>query len=143
MFDRSLKNNPIYHEPIPESLLTILKRLADGGYIKNNRQWIMSVGWSRGPWLFPVIRSMNNLEKLHLFECNLTLTEDLPQLFQSCPQLKDLRIRLFDPNRVECERLKQMNEHPKNELRSGFQRLRLLKFYWGIDSWSVIQEIFT
>ena len=70
---------------IPESHLIILKRLADGGFMKNNRQWIVGVGWSRVPWLFDIIRSMNNQEKLSFFKCKLTLT-DLPQLFRSVSQ---------------------------------------------------------
>ena len=91
--------------------------------------------------LFQVIRPMNNLEKLHLLECKLTLIEDIRQLFRSCPKLTGLRVRLFDPNRVERERFKQMNEELKNELRSGFQRL--FELHWIIDSCPVIQEIFT
>jgi hypothetical protein len=93
--------------------------------------------------LFQVICSMNNLEKLHLLECNLTLTEDLPQLFRSCPKLTELRVRLSDSNRVDRERFERMNEHLKNELRSGFQRLRLVEHHWVIDSFPEFQEIFT
>ena len=85
---------------------------------------------------------MNNLEKVNLV-CNLTQTEDLQQLFRSCPTLTDLRVGLFDPNQVERERFEQMNEETKNELRSGFQTLRLLKLYWYIDLCPEIQEILT
>ena len=138
-----MKNNKFfYHAQIPDGPLSILKRLADGGFLKNNRQWIVDVGWSRGPWMFQVIRSMNNLEKVNLV-CNLTQTEDLQQLFRSCPTLTDLRVGLFDPNQVERERFEQMNEETKNELRSGFQTLRLLKLYWYIDLCPEIQEILT
>jgi hypothetical protein len=138
-----LKNKPLVcYEHIPESLLTILKRLADGGFLKNNRQWIVCQRWTRGPWLNQVIRSMSNLEKVHL-ECNLTLTEDLPQLFRSCPTLAELRVRLFDPSGVERERFKRMNEDFKNELRSGFQKLRRLELDGCIDLCSEFQEIFT
>ena len=136
-FDRSVKNNRY----INESLVTILKRLAAGGFLKNNRQWI-DYNWSRDPGFFQIILSMNNLEKVNLV-CNLTQTEDLQQLFRSCPTLTDLRVGLFDPNQVERERFEQMNEETKNELRSGFQRLRLLKLYWYIDLCPEIQEILT
>jgi hypothetical protein len=132
-----LGNDPIfYQEQIPESLLTILKRLADGGFLKNNRQWIVGVGWTRDPWLFQVIRSMNNLEKLNLLKCKLTLT-DVPQLFRSCPKLTELHLRLFDRQNLE------MGEELKNVLRPGFQRISLFELVWEIDSWPVLQEMFT
>ena len=132
-----MKNNKIfYHAQIPDGLLTILKRLADGGFFKNNRQWIVDVGWSRGSWMFQVIRSMNNLEKLSLLECKLTLT-DVSQLFRSCPKLTELRLMLFDNQKVG------KGEELKNELRPGFQRLRRFEFDWDMNSGQVVQEIFT
>ncbi len=137
IFDRSLKNNPAGDRvQIPEDLLTILKRLADGGFLANNRQLILDVGWSRGPWLFQVIRSMNNLETLSLLDCQLTLS-DLPQLLRSSTKLTYLRLKLIDRLKLE------MNEELKNELRSAFQRLQIIGLSWDIDSWPVIQEIFT
>jgi hypothetical protein len=130
-------NNPAgYHWHIPESLLTILKRLAGGGFLANNRQWTVSYGWSRGPWLFDVIRFMKNLKKLSLLKCNLTLT-DVPQLLRSCPKLTELHLRLFDGQILE------MNEDLKNLLRPGFQKLRLFELEWGIESYPIIQEMFT
>jgi hypothetical protein len=132
-----LKNNPAGDRvQIPEDLLTILKRLADGGFLANNRQWIVDVGWSRGPWLFEVIRSMTNLETLSLLDCQLTLS-DLPQLLRSSTKLTYLRLKLIDRLKLE------MNEELKNELRSAFQRLQIIGLSWDIDSWPVIQEIFT
>ena len=105
--------------------------------MKNNRHWIVDVGWSRDPWLFQTIRSMNNLETLSLLECELTM-RDLPQLFRSSSKFTDLRLKLIDLQKLE------MNEVLKNELRLGFQRLKILGLRWGIytDSWPVFQEIF-
>jgi hypothetical protein len=132
-----LKNNTAcYHEQIPDSLLSILKRLADGGFMKNNRQWIVCCGWSRGPWLFQVIRSMNNLEKLSLLECKLKLT-DVQQLFRSCPKLVELHLMLLENDKLE------MNEGLKDDLRSGFQRIRLFDLENCIESWPTILEILT
>ena len=132
-----MKNNKIfYHAQIPDGPLSILKRLADGGFLINNRQWIVDVGWSRGSWMFQVIRSMNNLEKLSLLECKLTLT-DVSQLFRSCPKLTELRLMLFDNQKVGT------GEELKNELRPGFQRLRRFEFDWDMNSGQVVQEIFT
>ena len=136
-FDRSLEN----YGRINESLVTILERLAAGGFLTNNRQWFVGYEWTRGPWLSQMIRSLSNLEKVYL-DFNLTLTEDLPQLFQSCLNLTDLYIRSFDPNPVEHEWFEQMNEKLINELRLAFQRLRLLEL-WKIDLCSAMQEIFT
>ena len=96
----------------------------------------MDVGWSRGPWMFQVIRSMNNLEKLSLLKCKLTLT-DVSQLFRSCPKLTELRLMLFDNQKVGT------GEELKNELRPGFQRLRRFEFDWDMNSGQVVQEIFT
>jgi hypothetical protein len=79
---------------------------------------------------------MTELEKLNVFDWNLRLTEDVPKLFRSCPKLTELRMKLAS-QKVE------MNEGLKNELRSGFQRLRLFELNWCIDSWPLIQEMFT
>ena len=132
-----MKNNKFfYHAQIPDGPLSILKRLADGGFLKNNRQWILDVGWSRGPWMFQVIRSMNNLEKLSLLECKLTLT-DVSQLFRSCPKLTELHLSLFGRQNSE------MGEELRNVLRPGFQRISLFQLVWEIDSWPVLQVMFT
>jgi hypothetical protein len=114
-----------------------LERLAAGGFFKNNREVILTWNWPFTPPLFQVLRSMNNLETLSLSEWKLTLTEDVPQLFRSCPKLTELRLKLAESQKLE------KNEELENELRSGFQRLRLFELHWGIDSWPEIQEIFT
>jgi hypothetical protein len=126
-----------------KSSLIILKRLADGGYFQNNRRMFVKFDCLFIARLFRIICSMNNLETLHLLECNLTLTEDLPHLFRSCPKLTELHVRLSDSNRDDSERFKRMNEDVRNELRPGFQRLRLVEFHWVIDSCPEFQEIFT
>ena len=147
ILDRSLtirSENVIYYcdlKDMAQSRMIILERLADEGCFQNNRRMFVKSVRPFIARLFQVIRPMNNLEKLHLLECKLTLIEDIRQLFRSCPKLTGLRVRLFDPNRVERERFKQMNEELKNELRSGFQRL--FELHWIIDSCPVIQEIFT
>jgi hypothetical protein len=121
-----------------EGHLVILKRLVARGLLKNNRE--MGVIFCRRslPLIFRVIRSMTHLEKLSLSECNhkgMTLTEDVPQLFRSCPTLNELHLRIVKSQVLE------MNEELKNELRSGFLRLRLLELDWEIDSWLKIQEM--
>ena len=147
ILDRSLtirSENGIYCcdlKDMAQSRLIILERLADEGCFQNNRRMFVKSVRPFIARLFQVIRPMKNLEKLHLLEFKLTLIEDIRQLFRSCPKLTGLRVRLFDPNRVERERFKQMNEELKNELRSGFQRL--FELHWIIDSCPVIQEIFT
>jgi len=141
ILDRSLKDGQSYCNRNDMSRLIILERLKDGGYFQNNRRMFVKFDRQIIARLMRVICSMNNLEKLHFLECNLTLTEDLPQVFQSCPKLTELHIQLSDPEGVERERLNKMNEHLKNELRSGFQRL--VKLHWIIVSCPIIQEIFT
>jgi hypothetical protein len=114
-----------------------LKRLANGGYFQNNRQVILNSKWPSIPRFLQVIHSMTNLENLRLLEWDLTLTEDLARLFQSCPKLTELHMKLVKSQMLE------MGEGLKNELRSGFQRLRLLELQWETYSWAVILEMFT
>jgi hypothetical protein len=97
----------------------------------------MNCSWQFIHPLFRVLRSMNNLEKLELLNLELTLTKNVPQLFRSCPKLTEMRLKLAETQKLE------MGEELKNELRSGFQRLRRLELDWDIDSWLVIQEMFT
>ena len=114
--DRSLEDGTSHRDLEDESSLIILERLADGGYFQNNRRMFMKFDSPFITRLIRVIRSMKNLEKLHLLQCNLSLTEDLPQFFRSCPKLTDLRVRLSDPKRVDRKRFNRMNENRKNEL---------------------------
>ena len=123
-----------------ESSLIILERLAESGYFQNNRRMFVKFDSPFITRLIRVIRSMKNLEKLHLLQCNLSLTEDLRQLFRSCPKLTDLRVRLSDPKRVDRKRFNRMNEILKNELRSGFQRLVVL--HWITYSCPAFHEVF-
>jgi hypothetical protein len=46
-------------------------------------------------------------------------------------------VRIYESKELE------MNEELKNVLRSGFQRLQILELNWDINSWLVLQEIFT
>jgi hypothetical protein len=114
-----------------------MERLADAGYFQNNREVIVGWGWPSVPRFFPVVRSMTNLEKLYLLNWELTLTEDLPQLFQPCPKLTELRLKLVKGQNLE------MGANLKNELRSGFQRLRIFELVCQIGSWPAFQEMFT
>ena len=93
--------------------------------------------WPSNRQLFRVIGSMTDLETLSLFEWNLTLTEDVPELFRSCPKLTRLRLKLVESQKLE------LNEELKNDLRPGFQRLKIFEFKWKIESGPVIQEILT
>jgi hypothetical protein len=140
IFDRSLKDQTsilTYNPLIHKSGLIALERLLNRGYFQNNRQMLVSPWFPSNSRLFRVICSMNNLEILNFLHWKLTLTEDVPQLFRSCPNLTELRSRLFESQELE------MNEELKNELRPGFQRLRLLDLNWEIDSRPVLQEILT
>ena len=80
-----------------------LERLAAGKFLKNNRQVIVIYFWPSFPWLCRVLRSMTALEKLSLLGCKLTLTEDLLQLFQSCPKLNELRIKLVERQHLKID----------------------------------------
>jgi hypothetical protein len=112
-----------------------LERLAEKGYLQNNRQLIVENNFLTSPQLVEVISSMKNLEKL---DVDLTL-EDLARVFQSCSKLVELHITTDG-----CEML-EMAEHLKDQLRSVFQKLRCLDLLCFIDngSWPVIQEMLT
>jgi hypothetical protein len=110
--------------------------LANRGYFQNNRQMIANSWWPYVPRLLRAIRSMTHLEKLSLLECNLSLAEDLPLLFRSCHKIAELHVRLYDNEKLEMDKL-------ENELRSGFQRLRLFEVVCYVYSWPVIVEIFS
>jgi len=122
--------------------LITLRRLVDGGYFQSTRQVIVDSEWPSIPRFCRVICSMTNLEKLELLHLKMTLTEDLALLFQSCPKLTELHLRLCDSNRFDRQML-ESNEELLSELRSGFERLRFFELKWEINSWPVIQGIFT
>ena len=133
--DRSLTDQTFSYEQ--ESRLITLERLANGGYFRNNRQMIVNSRWQSVPQLLQVIRSMADLETLSLLEWKLTLTQNVPQLLRSCPNLTELRLNLAEKQIVE------MNEEIKNELRPGFQRLKICELTWDKNSCPIIQEMFT
>jgi hypothetical protein len=135
ILDRLWKDRTFCDDLKYKSHVMILNRLVDRGLLKNNRE--MFASYCPVPLIFRVICSMTQLEKLSLLECQLTLTEDVPKLFRSCPTLTELHVGIDESQKLE------MNEELKNELRSGFLRLRLLELDWYIDSWPVIQGIFT
>jgi hypothetical protein len=132
---RSWKDGNFIYDLEYESHLIILKRLVDRGLLKNNRE--MSVNSCRlsDARMCRVIRSMTHLEKLSFLECQLT--EDVSELFRSCPKLTQLHLRIVESQKLE------MNEELKNELRPGFQRLRLFELDSCVISGPVIPEILT
>jgi hypothetical protein len=138
-FTRSLTINSPGNNSAKKSLLKILERLVDGGYLKNNRHLVVKFNWSCSSRFIRDICSMKNLEKLSLWDCELAL-EQLAQLFWSCPKLVELSLKPF-----LCTRL-GMDKKLKNHLRPGFQKLRRLelndcRIY--MNSWPVIQEMLT
>jgi hypothetical protein len=120
-----------------ESLFRFLERLAEEGYLQNNRQLIVTFDCSCSSRFVELIFSMKNLEKLNLFDSDLTL-EVLAHAFQSCSKLIDVNI-------MSTYGILQMPEHLKNQLRPSLQRLRYFDFRCSIDndSWPVILEMLT
>jgi hypothetical protein len=125
--------------PTDKSHFTILRRLGGkDGYLQNAHQLRMPAfkfSWKFRSQLVKVFCSMKNLEEIYL-KWQLTL-EDLAHVFQSCSKITNLHIATFDYNTLE------MSEYLKNQLRSGFQKLRRLDVVCAKDSWPVIQEMLT
>jgi len=125
--------------PPDESLLKLLERLAEEGYLQNNLKLDVQFHCSRNSRFFEVICSMKNLETLKLFEDDLTL-DSLTHVFQSCPKLIELHI---------CTQVcitQKMDNHLKNQLKSGFQRLRWFDLnicFTDSHTMSEIQEMLT
>ena len=117
----------------------IFERLVEEGVLKNNHELFVSCNsWPHIPRLLGNICSMKKLDTLKLVDCEITL-EQLLTLFRSCPELVELSLELDAKQKLE------MDNCLKNELRTGFQKLRRLMFYGHIDndSWPVIKEIVT
>ena len=113
-----------------ESLLKILELLVDEGFLKNYCELVMSSadcvvaqfeGRTLGSRYLQVIYSMNNLEKLDIMEFDMTY-RDLARLFQSCPNIILLHLKLFCIFTWDSE-----NDPSQNQLRLGFQKLQLLE----------------
>ena len=124
--------------PADKSLFTILEWLAAQGYLQNNQQFVVKYDCSHTSLFVKVICSMRNLKTLLLRGNELTLG-NLAHVFQSCPQIANLFLTNFKYTMFE------MSEQLKNQLRSGFERLRCFAFVSSIDEflWPVIQETMT
>ena len=121
-----------------ESLFKILERLAVERYFLNNRKLIVTFKGFRSSRFDELICSMKNLETLISFYYYLT-PEFLARVFQSCSKLIELDIANFG------RETREIAENLKNQLKSGFQRLRYFSFLCFItnDSWPRIQEMLT
>jgi hypothetical protein len=117
----------------------ILERLVEEGFLKNNRELAVSnCSRSHIPWFLGNICFMKKLDRLELNYFGITL-EQLSTLFRSCPELVELSVELDFRQKLE------MDDCMKNELRRGFQKLKILGFQGYIDnySWPAIKEIVT
>jgi len=131
-------------EGLPDkNLLKILKHLEEKGSLQNNQQLkhVSYESYHSSPFLEVqqvMICFMKNLEKLDLLSCDLTL-EVLALVFQSCSKIIKLNISIWGFKTPEVP------EHLKNQLKSGFQRLRYFEFECLVedDTWPVIQEMCT
>ena len=138
IFGRSLKFFD-HNEALQSKCYEIFKRLVDDGVLKNNLEMsVTCYSWSHIPQLLENICSMKKLHTLELSNCEITL-EQLSTLFRSCPDLVELSMEL------DVEQKLEMDDNLKNDLRRGFQKLKILIFYGHIDndSWPAIKEIVT
>ena len=126
-----------------DSFLKILELLAEEGYLQNIRQFLcyltsaITLNFSRSSRFVELICSMTNLQTLDIVGRELT-PDVVARVFQSCSKLTNLHIWIHN-----CKTL-EMDEHLKNQLRSGFQRLRRLYLeYPHNGTWPAIQEMLT
>ena len=107
-----------------ESLLKILELLVDEGFLKNNCELVISspfISRLLGSQYLHVIYSMNNLRKLDIVEYEVTFA-DLAHLFQSCPNIIHLHLKLFRQDLWDIK-----DDLSLNQLILGFQKLQLLE----------------
>ena len=126
-------------ERLPDdSLFKILERLVEEGYLQNNRKLGVNLYVSLSSRFVEVICSMKNLESLGLGAHDLT-PDVLAHVFQSCSKITNLFVS------TKTYKTLEMAEHLKNQLKSGFQKLRYFIFECSIDNdtWPVIQEMLT
>ena len=118
-----------------KELLKTLELLTDEGSLKNNRELVVYSGWSLDPWFLRINCSMPNLEKLDVMEYDVKFS-DLACLFQSCPKLLELRMKLSQSETSEID------ENCRNNFRLGFQRLQCFELgCYVFNSWKFIQEV--
>jgi predicted nuclease of predicted toxin-antitoxin system len=106
-------------------LLQDLELLVDKGFLKNNCELVMPLadwiapfhGRPLGRRYLQAIYSMNNLEKLDIMEYDVTFA-DLANLFQSCPNIIHLRLKLVGQDSFDSE-----EDLSRNQLQLGFQKL--------------------
>jgi hypothetical protein len=126
-------------------LLQILELLVDKGFLKNNCELVMPPadwiapfhGRPLGRRYLQVIYSMNILEKLDIMEYDVTFA-DLAKLFQLCPNIIHLRLKLVGQDTWDSE-----EDLSQNQLRLGFQKLQHLEFAgYILHSGNLFLEIF-
>ena len=121
------------------SLHKILKLLVDEGFLKNNCELVISSPFNSrllGSQYLHLIYSMNNLRKLDIVEYEVTVA-DLAHLFQSCPNIIHLHLKLFRHDILESK-----NDLSQNQLRLGFQKLQHLKIVGDCCSGNLFLELF-
>ena len=128
-----------------KNLLKILELLVDEGFLKNNCELgmpsadgiIAPFERALGSRFLQVIYSMNNLEKLDIMEYDVTVA-DLARLFQSCPNIILLHLKLFRIFTLDSEN----DPKSQNQLRLGFQKLQHLKIVGDCYSGYLFLELF-
>ena len=139
--DRSLtiKRTSGHSDETTESLLNIFNQLAEGGFLKNNRTFILKeLDWSHNDRFIQAICSMKNLERLDLWDCEMTF-EDNVTVFRSCSKLMELHIKDYGckPNVHDDShptlREREEREEQINDFNLGIKRLRLRRIKVDIE----------
>jgi RNA recognition motif-containing protein len=122
-----------------EGLFSILKRLAEEGYLRNNHKLDMEgTDTDINSRIVELICSMGNLQTLDLPNYELS-SQDLSDILQSCSEITHLRIK------ADNDEMFNMDETIKDQLKPGFQKLRFfqIKCYIDSDTILVLQEMLT
>ncbi len=96
--DRSLtiKCQSSHSDETTESLLNIFFRLAEGGFLNNNRIFILKeLDWSHDDRFIRDICSMKKLERMDLLDSELTM-KDLGSVLRSCTRLVKLCLKAME-----------------------------------------------
>jgi hypothetical protein len=118
----TIKHTSGHSDETTKSLVNILHHLAEDRFLESNRiLTLRELDWSHNDQFIQVICSMKKLERLDLWDCELTIDNHI-SVFLSCPKLVELRIKTIGSHRNPTSKKRKCKDD-SNELMLGLKRL--------------------